>query len=161
MPGGVIVLATPDVRSLFSHLEMFYLHFGHVSFYHPRLLCFFLDHAGFVDTEYGANPQTASPLLADAQRLAADSRPARSTICREIPPQGQFPSAQGELLDQAPAGPLARAALPGRPHRQRQPEMDRTRTDLRTLAASLQSLNGPFECFAVAHKPVDTAPSDD
>ena len=42
-PGGVLVLATPDPRSLYAHLEMFYLHFGHVSFYHPRLLCFFLE----------------------------------------------------------------------------------------------------------------------
>ena len=73
-PGGVIVLATPDTRSIFSHLEMFYLHFGHISFYHPRLLCFLLEHAGFANAELGANPETASPLLAPA-RAARDNRP--------------------------------------------------------------------------------------
>lgn len=59
-PGGVIVLTTPNVSSLFAHLEMFYLHFGHVSFYHPRLLSFFLEHVGFVNVEMGEN---ASPVL--------------------------------------------------------------------------------------------------
>jgi SAM-dependent methyltransferase len=72
-PGGVMVLATPDTRTIFSHLDMFYLHFGHVSFYHPRLLCFLLEHAGFTGAELGANPETASPLLA-AARAARDSR---------------------------------------------------------------------------------------
>jgi SAM-dependent methyltransferase len=60
-PGGVIVLATPNVKALFSHLEMFYLHFGHVAFYHPRLLCFFLEHAGFVNTQMGENASPVSP----------------------------------------------------------------------------------------------------
>lgn len=68
-PGGVIVLATPNARSLFSHLEMFYTHFGHITFYHPRLVTFFLDRAGFVDGQFGENPQTASPLLAKARAL--------------------------------------------------------------------------------------------
>lgn len=161
VPGGVIVLATPDVRTLFSHLEMFYLHFGHVSFYHPRLLCFFLDHAGFVDAEYGANPQTASPLLADAQRLAADIPPSQIDYLREIPPQGH------SILHKTSYSIKRRLArwlvqpflddLTGSVNR----ELDRTRSDLATLAASLQSLNGPFECFAVAYKPPTTRRSDD
>jgi len=61
-PGGVIVLVTPNVRGLYTHLESFYLHFGHVSFYHPELLCFFLAQAGFTDWEWGENPQMATPL---------------------------------------------------------------------------------------------------
>lgn len=68
-PGGIVVLATPNARSLFSHLEMFYTHFGHITFYHPRLVTFFLDRAGFVDGQFGENPQTASPLLAKARAL--------------------------------------------------------------------------------------------
>ena len=60
-PRGVIVLTTPNVRALVSHLEMFYLHFGHVSFYHPRLLCFFLEHVGFVNAEAGENASPVSP----------------------------------------------------------------------------------------------------
>jgi len=68
-PGGVILLATPNARSIFSHLEMFYTHFGHITFYHPRLVSFFLDRAGFKDAQFGENPQTASPLLAQARAL--------------------------------------------------------------------------------------------
>ncbi|MFQ6058237.1 MAG: class I SAM-dependent methyltransferase [Anaerolineae bacterium] len=59
-PGGCIVLTTPNVCGLFAHLEMFYLHFGHVSFYHPRLLCFFLEYTGFRAPEMGENPQSPS-----------------------------------------------------------------------------------------------------
>jgi hypothetical protein len=45
---------------------MYYLHFGHISFYHPRLLCFFLEHEGFIQLKEGENPETASPFLQDA-----------------------------------------------------------------------------------------------
>lgn len=62
-PGGKIILATPNVRGLFSHLEMFYMHFGHETFYHPQLLCFFLEYVGFTGTEIGENLQTGSPFL--------------------------------------------------------------------------------------------------
>ena len=99
---------------------MFYLHFGHVSFYHPRLLCFFLEHAGFVEPQYGANPQTASPLLADAQQLAAAPVDARVAYLPRNSAAREFPSVQGQLLAQAAARQLARAAVPGRPDRQRQ-----------------------------------------
>jgi hypothetical protein len=62
-------MVTPNARSLFSHLEMFYLHFGHITFYHPRLVCFFLDHEGFVKPQFGENPETASPLLEEGHSL--------------------------------------------------------------------------------------------
>ncbi len=76
-PGGVILLVTPNARSLFSHLEMFYTHFGHVTFYHPRLVSFFLDRAGFEEVQFGENPETASPLLFDLRRfLVAPPLPA-------------------------------------------------------------------------------------
>jgi hypothetical protein len=65
--GGKIVLSTPNVRGLFSHLEMFYLHFGHVTFYHPRLLCFLLEHVGFSGPTMGENPALASPLWGTSQ----------------------------------------------------------------------------------------------
>jgi SAM-dependent methyltransferase len=63
--GGVMVLTTPNVRALYPHLESFYMHFGHVSFYHPRLLCFFLEHVGFTNPGMGENPQMAAPLWGD------------------------------------------------------------------------------------------------
>jgi SAM-dependent methyltransferase len=70
--GGVIVLSTPNVKAIFSHLEMFYLHFGHVSFYHPDLLRFFLEYAGFSQTAMGENPETASPYWGDAPKNFLD-----------------------------------------------------------------------------------------
>ena len=160
-PGGVIVLATPDVRSLFSHLEMFYLHFGHISFYHPRLLCFFLEHAGFTNAEFGTNPVTASPLMPELNRLAhapaVESEHAPITYRSEIPPQGtSFLHRTSYALKRRLTRWLVRPLLDDLTHSVNQ-EMDRVRTeaaaDLRTLAASLQSLNGPFECYAVAYKP--------
>jgi hypothetical protein len=156
-PGGVIVLATPDVRSLYTHLESFYLHFGHVSFYHPRLLCFFLEQAGFTGAEYGANPATASPMLTPLQGLA--QRPPRATTGRaiayrrEIPPQGnslvqrlsyRVKRRLASWLVQPFTDSLAAATndqLAG---------LDR---DLLDLAQALQSLNGPYECYATAYKP--------
>jgi len=61
-PGGLILIVTPNVRGLYPHLESFYMHFGHVSFYHPRLLCFFLDYFGYSDPRVGENPRMAQPL---------------------------------------------------------------------------------------------------
>lgn len=64
-PDGRIVLTTPNARALVSHLEMYWLHFGHVAFYHPRLLCFFLHQAGFRDETWGENPAPAHPLFGE------------------------------------------------------------------------------------------------
>lgn len=155
-PGGRLVLATPDARTLFSHLEMFYLHFGHVSFYHPRLLCFLLEHAGFTATELGVNPATASPLMPEAQRLAAkppvDAGPMLPYL-REIPQQGGSWLQQlsytikrrlaGWLVlpftDSLAAATARRVAV--------------LEGDTRALAQALQSANGPFECYATGIKP--------
>lgn len=63
--GGTIVLATPNVRGLYAHLEGFYLHFGHIRFYHPDLLAFFLSFHGFTDISTGENTRLASPLFAE------------------------------------------------------------------------------------------------
>lgn len=170
-PGGVIVLATPDVRTLFSHLEMFYLHFGHISFYHPRLLCFFLDHAGFVRAEYGTNPRTPSPLLAGLKQFTAahPGEPPKGrnqsevAYRREIPPQGN------SLLHRASYSVKRRLTrwlvqpflddLTRSINQEMKRNRDDLDADLHTIAASIQTLNGPFECYAVAYKP--PAPSSD
>jgi SAM-dependent methyltransferase len=65
-PGGIILLTTPNVRGLYPHLESFYMHFGHVTFYHPKLLCFFLEHLGFSNPRMGENPRMAHPLWRNA-----------------------------------------------------------------------------------------------
>jgi SAM-dependent methyltransferase len=165
-PGGRFVLATPDVRSLYTHLESFYLHFGHVSFYHPRLLCFFLERAGFAQAEYGVNPATASPLLSQAQVLAQQSPRQtegpgpRLSYLREIPPQGRSPLRRLSsrvknwlarwlvlpLTDNLDAAVDERLTL----LHERLALLDR---DLLELAQSLQSLNGPYECYATVLKP--------
>lgn len=72
-PGGIILLTTPNARSLYAHLESFYKHFGHTCFYHPELLCFFLDYVGFVEPEMGENPRMSRPLW--GQVKAADFSP--------------------------------------------------------------------------------------
>ena len=58
-PGGRLLVLTPNARSLGAHLEMYYQHFGHRSFFHPNLLEFFLREAGFPRVEVGENPALA------------------------------------------------------------------------------------------------------
>jgi len=77
-PGGRIVLTTPNARALVSHLEMYWLHFGHVAFYHPRLLCFFLHRVGFQNETWGENPAPAHPLLGDVSMPAGGGAAARA-----------------------------------------------------------------------------------
>ncbi|MBI3734189.1 MAG: class I SAM-dependent methyltransferase [Chloroflexi bacterium] len=98
-PGGVIVLATPNARSLFSHLEMFYLHFGHVSFYHPRLLCFFLEHEGFTRVSHGENPETASPLLAEARQIRDNLADVNLGLDAQESPTGFLPPPAAAPVD--------------------------------------------------------------
>lgn len=62
-PGGVIVLATPNVAAIHAHLDGYYKHFGHITFYHPDLLSFFLNHTGFEIVETGANERVPSTLF--------------------------------------------------------------------------------------------------
>jgi len=62
-PGGVIVLATPNVAALQAHLDGYYKHFGHVTFYHPELLRFLLSHSGFEVLETGTNQHVPSTLF--------------------------------------------------------------------------------------------------
>jgi SAM-dependent methyltransferase len=89
--GGVFVIATPNCRALSTHLDSFYLHFGHESFYHPRLLCFFLRQAGFADPREGENPLLAHPLWgAEAGEVASPLLdPATLRYERVIPRSGQ------------------------------------------------------------------------
>jgi len=54
-PSGFLLLTTPNVRALVSHLEMFWLHFDHKRFYHPRLLEFFMKECNFDEVIYGEN----------------------------------------------------------------------------------------------------------
>ena len=80
-PGGKIVTVTPNVRSLYAHLDMFYLHFSHVYFYHIKLLEFFLRYTGFVNTSTGENPIYPWPLLGSARvKLSPQVSPAANGV---------------------------------------------------------------------------------
>jgi SAM-dependent methyltransferase len=56
-PDGFLLVTTPNVRALVSHLEMFWLHFDHKRFYHPRLLEFFMKDCRFDRIIFGENGQ--------------------------------------------------------------------------------------------------------
>ena len=84
-PGGRIVLVTPNVRGLVSHLEMYWMHFGHVSFYHPRLLCFFLHSVGFDSETWGENPSPAHPIFGDLAQHWAPAELAKSAATQVGP----------------------------------------------------------------------------
>ncbi len=185
-PGGRAIFATPNVRSLFSHLEMFYMHFGHVSFYHPRLLCFFLEHEGFVEAKEGVNPNTSSILMQELLNfLEKDKTTPEITIApshfnlkyrSEIPLQGNSllhrlsynvkrwfvhmfvqPLVDDlalnieQVVNQANNNLIQELRSVSTTLTNLQREQ---RSDLQSIAKSLQSLNGPFECFSTAIKPV-------
>lgn len=135
-PGGAIVLVAPDPRSLYAHLEMYYQHFGHVSFYDPRLLCFFLEQVGFVAAEYGSNASLvhpASPLLG----------------LPEIEPVEVY-------LPVWKKGPLHRLLRSLRMAVARfllNPYLDRIDANFRHLKQLMSAVDRPFECYARARKP--------
>ncbi|MCX6043598.1 MAG: class I SAM-dependent methyltransferase [Chloroflexi bacterium] len=181
-PGGRLILTTPDVRTLFSHLEMFYLHFGHISFLHPRLLCFFLDYTRFTQIEFGTNPQTASALLPEVATLLrqaafpdaiyAPSQHLPVDYRREIPLQGhsflqRWSYRTKRWLTHMLVQPITDNLVANlnqnvielqnqlRTVTQQQQQLTK---DVSTLAHAFQSLNGPFECYATGIKP-NTAPT--
>jgi SAM-dependent methyltransferase len=164
-PGGRLLLATPDCRSLFSHLEMYYLHFGHVSFYHPRLLTFLLEQGGFTNLTYDANPNIPSPLLPQVQAIAARTPPSESSgasvpYTRIVPPQGASPL---HKLSYAIKRRLAQwLVLPFTDSlaATTQARLTALESDVVRLAGDLQSLNGSFECFATGIKGGIKAASD-
>lgn len=172
-PNGVIVVTTPNVRGLISHLEMFWLHFGHVNFYHPRLLCFFLEHVGFAEPIAGENEHTASPLLVDLRTHFSEPPPTPEVheptsidYQRLLPLQGRswwrrlsrsvkmFLARMIVLpyLDQlvgATNGALA--SLYNQFHYELQ-----IKTTL--IATALMRLDRPFECYVTARRPGKVEP---
>lgn len=134
-PGGVIVLTTPDPRSLHAHLEMFYLHYGHVSFYHPRLLCFFLEHVGYVEpvyNSYGA-AQGASPMSAPGGLQ---------------PIQPELPVWRKGIIWR-----VLRAVRTAVAYVFLRPYLDMIQANFRRLETVLGRTGLPWECYAKAVKP--------
>jgi SAM-dependent methyltransferase len=161
-PGGRLLLATPDCRSLYSHLEMYYLHFGHVSFYHPRLLVFLLEHEGFGTVEYGVNPDHASTLLPAVQAIAkrpstyADSH--HVPYRRTIPPQGRsflhnISHAIKRRLAQWLVLPLTDSLATSTQQR-----LAALEEEVQRLSRDIQGINGSFECYATGVKASSDTP---
>jgi SAM-dependent methyltransferase len=157
-PGGRLILATPDCRSLFSHLDMYYLHFGHVSFYHPRLLSFLLEHEGFGNVEYSVNPNTSSPLLPDVQATAHRALAYAPGANQSLPYQRTVPPQGTSLLNKVSYAIKRRLAqwlvlpftdsIAALTH-ERLASLDR---EVQRLGSNIQGINGPFECFATGLK---------
>lgn len=145
-PGGRLLLVTPNPRALISHLEFYHQHFGHVAFYQPELLAFFMDYSGFARTDTGENPDTAVERIASGhplERLA--HQPAPPPAWEEILPQPR---------------PLLRRLL-WRPKRWLadwliRPYSDALQAQVREnnerLTAWSTALNRPFECWALGDK---------
>lgn len=135
-PGGVIVLATPDPRSLVAHLEMFYLHFGHETFYHPRLLCFFLERIGFADCSFGSSDspvQPQSPMFGLDQMAPVEVR---------LPIWRRGPAARVlRWIRMAVASVLFK------------PYLDLIQGNLQRLSSALERVDQPFECYVKAIRP--------
>jgi len=152
-PGGVILLTTPNVRGLYSHLEMFYLHFGHVTFYHPRLLCFFMEFVGFTEVEDGENPTERRPLFGDMLDRQAGGSVITQVRYDPVLPRPtnplRWPIWLGKML-------LVRLIV--------QPYLDHFMTEINRgfgqanqtfnwIMRNLARLDRPFECYAVGRKP--------
>jgi SAM-dependent methyltransferase len=166
-PGGVLVLVTPNVRGLYAHLEMFWLHFGHTNFYHPRLLEFFLTYVGYESVESGESPGIPSPLLQGLRPLVRNM-----TVVEQASDQASNPPSFRPPRDLILTGTswwkklifriklyLAQSiALP---------YIDWMATELAALAQAqcelaqaqretiqaLLELDRPFECYVVGKKP--------
>lgn len=173
-PGGLIILATPNTRALYSHLEMFYMHYDHVNFYHPKLLSFFLEHEQFVDAKEGTNPHTASPLMGELNHLQIPHLP-------PPPPPEELLHRIRRYYEDDPnerLGGLRKivrkikdgvAYLFVRPYvdklaletytalydmqQKQDAQLAIMAQDLGQLRSTLTSLNEPFECYAMAYKP--------
>lgn len=144
-PGGRIVLTTPNARALVSHLEMYWLHFGHVAFYHPRLLCFFLHRVGFQNETWGENRAPAHPLLGDMYRPLRDEAAGSLLIQWEAEPPA---SALGKWRRIA-RSKLARLLGLDDVVRQANVQLGQWQGSINAL---IERLDRPFECYATAVK---------
>jgi SAM-dependent methyltransferase len=156
-PGGRLLLVTPNPRALIAHLELYPMHFGHIAMYHPKLLAFFMDYAGFAHTEMGENPHTM------AVQVSADS-PLRALPTLPLSILERGPG--GEVILPKPTHPLRKAiwyVKMGLVHWLVQPYFDHTARTLKQLETrvaqseqalqiTLQAIDRPFECYVIGDK---------
>lgn len=146
-PGGRLLLATPNPRALIAHLEFYHQHFGHVAFYQPELLAFFMDFCGFPTTQTGENPETAPEQIAPGHPLAQSAeKPSPFPETDEILPR---PASFWRRLVWMPKRWLTRWLV--RPYTD--PLLWRLQQNDERLTAWSAALNRPFECYAIGDKP--------
>ncbi|HLF24905.1 MAG TPA: class I SAM-dependent methyltransferase [Anaerolineae bacterium] len=159
-PSGILLLVTPNVRSLYPHLESFYMHFGHVTFYHPKLLGFFLSYFGFRDARAGENPRMALPLWREAPwpAPAAYGAAGQATRLGPVRYDPALPSTQPGIVGRLIGGVKAFATrLIVQPLLDRVVEQVNRRliyleASVETARKQLTSLNGSVECYVYATK---------
>jgi SAM-dependent methyltransferase len=159
-PGGLILLTTPNVRGLYPHLESFYMHFGHVTFYHPRLLGFFMEYFGFSAPHAGENPRMAKPLWRDVA-WSDPGPPPLQALGYDPRLPSRLPGLAGRLVSAAKTS-LARFLV--QPLLDRLAgEVDRQLEELRryvgqinananAIHRQLAELDRPVECYVYATK---------
>ncbi len=154
-PGGRIVLTTPNTRALVSHLEMYWMHFGHVAFYHPRLLCFFLHRVGFQNETWGENPAPPHPLSGKASTYEYVGSDFEVPVGWEAVPSKHFLSTWRSALR------LRLARLLGLDDvirqintrfRQLAVQTNQSHAEIGRLNSIVDRLDRPFECYVTAVK---------
>jgi len=154
-PCGKIVLTTPNARALVSHLEMYWMHFGHVAFYHPRLLCFFLHRVGFQNEVWGENPAPPHPLSGESFIYEVPGNDFEIPVYWEAVPANRSLSKWRGVLR------LRLARLLGLDDVVRQTNLrlqqltvqtNQLHTEVNRLAAVMDRLDRPFECYVTAVK---------
>lgn len=163
-PNGRLLLVTPNPRALIAHLELYPMHFGHVAMYHPQLLSFFMEYAGFTQTETGENPHTmAAQVSANSPLRTLPTQSAN--IGRERVGHPQALPAIDHVLPK-PTHPLRKAIWYVKMGLVRwlvQPYFDHTMRKLnqlnvglaeseQALRTTLQAIDRPFECYVIGDK---------
>jgi SAM-dependent methyltransferase len=148
-PGGTMVITTPNARALISHVEMFWQHFGHIAFYDPRLLCFFLHRVGFQNETWGENPAPAYPLSGGARMYESLTAVPDLPVDWEAAPPD--PSLSG--WRRAVRSRLARLLGLDDIVRQSNIQLRQLLTQSTQLIALMERLDRPFECYVTAVKP--------
>lgn len=151
-PGGRLLLVTPNPRSLISHLEFYHQHFGHIAFYQPELLAFFMNYAGFARTQTGENPETSPDRVAPQHPLAWLSSPASLAQISRPPltPATILPTPHHRLRRMIWYLKMWLARWLVRPYTD--PLMGRLNEAEDRLRHLTTTANRPFECYAIGDK---------
>lgn len=146
-PGGKIVLTTPNVGALTSHLEMYWLHFGHVAFYHPQLLCFFLHRVGYLNETWGEYPADSRPMLGDLRQPATHepAEPTFSLVKWEAEPPATALGKWRRIVRSKLSKLLGLDDIV----RQVNVQLGQVQVPLNTI---IDRLDRPFECYVTARK---------